>query len=59
MGIEGTTKEYIASLVERARKAQLIAETFTQERVDELVTAIVWDIVQEGTSRQIAQMAVD
>ena len=59
MSIEATPKEYIASLVERARKAQLIAETFTQERVDELVTAIVWDIVQEGTSRQIAQMAVD
>ena len=37
MGIEATPKEYIAGLVERARKAQSVAENFTQERVDELV----------------------
>src|SRR5665647_695811 len=59
MGIEATPKEYIASLVERARKAQSVAENFTQERVDELVTAIVWDIVKDGPAQQIAQMAVD
>lgn len=59
MGIEATPKEYIAGLVERARKAQSVAENFTQERVDELATAITWDIVKDGPAQQIAQMAVD
>lgn len=59
MSIEAATKEYIAGLVERARKAQSVAEHFTQERVDKLVTAIVWDLVKDGPAQQIAQMAVD
>ena len=29
--------EYVASLIERARKAQEIAEGFSQERVDHLI----------------------
>ncbi len=58
--MESTTQDYIAGLVERARIAQRVAENFTQEKVDELVTAIVWDLVKEGgPAQQIAQMAVE
>ena len=57
--LEVNPKDYIASLVKRARAAQAVAENFTQEKVDELVTAIVWDIVKDGPAQKISQMAVE
>jgi sulfoacetaldehyde dehydrogenase len=54
-----TIEKHIANLVERARKAQAIAEHYSQEKVDELVTAIVWNIVKDGPAQIISQMAVD
>lgn len=59
MSAEANVKEYIAGLVKRAREAQKVAESFTQERVDELVTAIVWDIVRDGPAQEISKLAVD
>ena len=53
------SKEYISQLIERARKAQEVIEGYDQERVDHLVTAIVWNIVKPGTIEKIAQMAVE
>ena len=38
------TKAYIAGLIDRARKAQKIAEGFSQEKVDELTAAVTWEI---------------
>ncbi len=35
---------YISELMDRARKAQKIAEGFSQEKVDELAHAIAWEI---------------
>jgi sulfoacetaldehyde dehydrogenase len=35
---------YISELMKRARKAQKIAEGFSQEKVDELAAAITWEI---------------
>lgn len=35
--------QYIAGLIERARKAQKIVENYSQERVDELAAAIAWE----------------
>lgn len=52
-------KNFIAGLITRARKAQSVAEDYSQEKVDELVTAIVWDIVKDGPAQKIAQLAVD
>ncbi|TCO70032.1 aldehyde dehydrogenase family protein [Marinisporobacter balticus] len=52
-------KEYVASLIERARKAQAIADTFTQEKVDKLCTAIAWNIVKHDVADKIATMAVE
>lgn len=36
---------FISGLMNRARKAQKIAEGFSQEKVDELAAAITWEIV--------------
>ncbi|QZY56042.1 aldehyde dehydrogenase family protein [Crassaminicella profunda] len=52
-------KEYVKGLMERARKAQAIADTFTQEKVDELCTAIAWNIVKPEVAEKIATMAVE
>ncbi|EIW20507.1 MULTISPECIES: aldehyde dehydrogenase family protein [Pelosinus] len=53
------TEDYIASLIVRARQAQNIASGYSQKKVDELVTAIVWNIVKDGPAQEISQMAVD
>jgi len=52
-------KSYVASLIERARVAQRAIENYTQEQVDELVTALVWDVVKDGPAQKIAQLAID
>ena len=51
--------EYVASLIERARKAQEIAEGFSQERVDHLIKAIVWNIVKPDNADKISKLAVE
>jgi sulfoacetaldehyde dehydrogenase len=52
-------KEYINQLVERARKAQAQIEHYTQEEVDRLVEAVVWNIVKDGPAQEISKMAVE
>ncbi len=54
-----SSKEYIESLVERARKAQEMIDNYTQEQVDKLVTAVVWDIVKDGPAQEISKLAVE
>lgn len=49
--VNNNVTEYVASLVERARKAQAVAESFTQEQVDELTAAIAYN----GTTPQFAK----
>ncbi len=48
----------IGELVARARAAQRIAETYDQARVDELVAAAGWAIVEPGRNRELAELAV-
>jgi sulfoacetaldehyde dehydrogenase len=50
---------YVAGLIERARKAQEAIEYYTQEQVDELVEAVVWNIVKDGPAQEISRMAVE
>jgi len=52
-------QKYVSELIERARRAQRIAESFNQERVDHLITAIAWNIVKPGTIEEIARLAVE
>ena len=48
----------VAELVARARTAQRIAEQFDQARVDELVSAAGWAIIEPGRNRELAERAV-
>jgi sulfoacetaldehyde dehydrogenase len=59
MTTEINVQEYIAGLVKRARAAQAVAESFTQEQVDKLITAIVWNIVKDGPAQEISRLAVE
>lgn len=51
--------EYVSALMDRARKAQQIAESYSQEKVDELVTAVAWAAVREENAVKVARMAAD
>ncbi|MBL8325707.1 MAG: aldehyde dehydrogenase family protein [Rubrivivax sp.] len=48
----------IAALVARARAAQRVAEGYDQARVDELVTAAGWAIMEPARNRELAELAV-
>jgi sulfoacetaldehyde dehydrogenase len=48
----------VAGLVERARAAQTRFEGYTQEKVDEVVTAAGWAIVKPENNRRLAELAV-
>lgn len=51
--------EYVAGLMERARKAQKSIEHYSQEQVDRLVQAVVWNVVKDGPAQEIAKLAVE
>lgn len=53
----GTESEFVGELLERARKAQAIAESFSQRKVDELAAAIVYTLSRESLAMEIAQFA--
>jgi sulfoacetaldehyde dehydrogenase len=48
----------VAALVARARAAQRMAEHYDQVRVDELVAAAGWAIMEPGRNRELADLAV-
>jgi sulfoacetaldehyde dehydrogenase len=52
------TATQVAELVARARTAQHIAEGYGQARVDELVAAAGWAILEPGRNRELAELAV-
>lgn len=52
-------QEYVKGLVDRARKAQSIADSYTQERVDLLSRALGWALVQEKTVEEIAAFCLE
>lgn len=54
-----STTDYVKSLIDRARKAQQIAEGYDQERVDHLTKAIVWNIVKHENADKISKLAVE
>lgn len=51
--------EYVAGLIDRAHQAQRIAESYSQEKVDELVTAIAWAACKEENASKIARLAFE
>ena len=48
----------ISGLVAKARTAQSIYAGFDQERVDEVVTAVAWTLLDPATNRRLAEQAV-
>jgi sulfoacetaldehyde dehydrogenase len=50
--------EAVAAIVARARTAQRIADTYDQARVDELVAAAGWAIIEPARNRELAELAV-
>ena len=48
----------VAALVERARAAQRVYETWSQEQVDMVVAAAGWAIIEPGRNRELAELAV-
>lgn len=52
------TDPVITALVSRARAAQRIADGYDQARVDELVAAAGWAILEPGRNRELAERAV-
>lgn len=49
----------IAVYIQKARTAQEKIANYTQDQVDELVTAVCWAIVREGQVKELAKLAVD
>jgi sulfoacetaldehyde dehydrogenase len=54
----GEARHTVAALVARARAAQRIADDFDQSRVDELVVAAGWAIIEPGRNQNLAELAV-
>jgi sulfoacetaldehyde dehydrogenase len=54
----GNVSDMVAALVSRARAAQRIADGYDQARVDELVTAAGWAILEPARNRELAELAV-
>lgn len=48
----------VADLVKRARAAQAVAEHYDQQRVDELVAAAGWAIIEPARNQALAELAV-
>ena len=57
-GVALPVVELVAELVKKARAAQAIANGYDQTRIDELVAAAGWAIIEPGRNRELAQMAV-
>ena len=51
-------KTVVGALLARARAAQRLANTYDQQRVDELVTAAAWAIIEPQRNLELAQLAV-
>src|ERR1700686_3685671 len=49
----------VAETVQRARSAQRAIADYTQEQVDELVTAVAWSVVRPDRAEELARLAVD
>ena len=52
-------KEEVAVMMARARAAQEQIADYTQEQVNELITAMVWSVGREDRSEEIARLAID
>lgn len=59
MSTNSSTITQMTTLVTRARKAQETIAAYSQYQVDQLVTAIAFQLIQEETASAIARLAVE
>ncbi|MDQ6627058.1 MAG: aldehyde dehydrogenase family protein, partial [Pseudomonadota bacterium] len=57
-GATAEVESLVAKLVGRARAAQRIADAYDQARVDELVAAAGWAVIEPARNRELAALAV-
>lgn len=57
--IQEAAAKQVAELIARSKAAQAQIEDYTQEQVDELITALVWSVCRPGVAEKIAQFTVD
>jgi len=55
---EAACAEAVRQVVHRARSAQAVADGWSQARVDEVVAAAAWAILEPGRNRELAELAV-
>jgi len=55
---DSAVRDMVAGLVARARAAQAMAEHYDQQRVDELVAAAGWAIIEPARNQALAELAV-
>ena len=49
----------IEALIARSRAAQAQIENYTQEQVDELITAMVWSVARPDVAERIARFTIE
>jgi sulfoacetaldehyde dehydrogenase len=55
---EAEVKQYVSGLVARARKAQAVLATYTQEQGDRLVGAIAYGVTRPEVEAELAELAL-
>ena len=58
MNDEHESIDEVRRVVRRARVAQRVADGWSQARVDEVVAAAAWAILEPGRNRELAELAV-
>lgn len=56
--IAETESKIISGLVQKARQAQVTYAGYSQQQVDEVVTAVGWKIMHPATNRRLSEQAV-
>lgn len=56
---DNTNDTGMAETMRRAREAQAVIADYSQEQVDELVTAVAWSVARKDRAEELAQLAVD
>ena len=54
-----SSEEKVKNLVAKAKKAQSIFENYSQNKVDEVVTAVAWSICKPSNNKKISNLAVE
>jgi len=57
--LTAAAEKELSELIERARAAQKIIETYDQERVDELIRGVAWAITNKKTFAKLVDMGVE